>query len=187
MRGSNDEEMKRFDAFNSQLSKLAESEPLKEVGRQSPQPLQVISHHLIFEFLVEQWINFKINKGGSVFAGIEKIGFHNKLYIAKNIGLPKEIFKVLDVINTERNHFAHKIFKKTVERAKILEIAKLADAIRATGGEFHKLGVYIDGKLTYAQDIECEKTLLHLALTATKDKLRNFIFIDIHHSNSRPI
>lgn len=187
MRGSTTEEHERFVAFNEQLVKLAESEPLKEIDRSSPQSLQVMSFHLIFEYLIEHWINFKLNRGVSLFSGIEKIGFHNKLYIAKNIGLPKEIFKALSVINDERNSFAHKIFKKSIQRSNIIKIAKLADNIKATGGEFNELGVYIGGELLYAKDIECENTLLNLALTALKDKVRNYVFIDIHHQTSHPI
>jgi hypothetical protein len=187
MRGSTTDEHDRFVAFNDQLKKLAESEPLKEIDRKSPQSLQVMSFHLIFEFLIEQWINFKLNKGVSLFSGIEKIGFNNKLYIAKNIGLPKEIFKALDTVNRERNSFAHNIFKKSIARAKIYEIAELADSIQATGGEFNRLGVYIEGRLFYAKNIECENTLLNLALTALKDKIRNYVFIDIHHETSHPI
>ncbi len=187
MRGSTDEEMGRFVAFNEQLNKLEGSEPLKEVDSKSPQSLQVISYHLIFEFLIEQWVNFKVNKGMAVFSGIEKIGFHNKLYIAKNVGLPIEIFRSLEVINNERNRFAHDIFKKTVGRSKIFEMAKLAGAIDATGEEFNTLGVYIGGKLTYVKDIECEGTLLNLALDATKQKIRNYVFVDVLEQNSRPI
>lgn len=54
MRGSTTEEHERLVAFNEQLVKLAESEPLKEIDKSSPQSLQVMSFHLIFEYLVEQ-------------------------------------------------------------------------------------------------------------------------------------
>ncbi|MGY3299736.1 hypothetical protein ACVWY1_004210 [Pseudomonas sp. TE6288] len=186
MRYSSNEEMERFVAFNKELEKLAESEPLKEVTRNSPQPLQVISHHLIFEYLIESWINFKINNGKPVFSGISKIGFHNKLYIAKNIGLPIEIFQALDLINKERNEFAHQIFKRTLKSNKIQEISKLSDNIKPTEQTVNQLGTYIDGKIKYASEIKCENTLLNLALTATHDKVRNFVFTDIYHDTSHP-
>jgi hypothetical protein len=185
MRVSSEEEMKRFEAFDAELSRLGDIDPLKEVSSTSPHTLQIVVFHLIFEYLVEKWIDCKINHGNQVFSGIGKIGFHNKLYIAKNIGLPKPIFQALNRVNIERNKFAHQISNKLVSKKEIMEIAELANNIDCTGGKFENLGVYENGKLVHASETDCEKTLLLLALHALLGKLRNFVFMDIHLSTSR--
>lgn len=185
MRICSEEEAKRFEAFNSELSKLSEIDPLQEISSTSPHTLQIVAFHLIFEYLIEKWIDYKVNKGASVFSGIEKIGFHNKLYIAKNIGLPMTIFKALNKVNDERNKFAHQISKKKISKKEITEIAALADSIECTGGKFEDLGVYENGKVTHASETSCEKTLLLLALHALLGKLRNFIFTDVYLNTSR--
>jgi hypothetical protein len=185
MRVSSEEEAKRFKAFNSELSKLGEIDPLQEVSSTSPHILQIVAFHLIFEYLIEKWIDWKINNGAPVFSGIEKIGFHNKLYIAKNIGLPKTIFKALNKVNDERNKFAHLISKKKINKNEIIEIALLADQIDCMGGKFEDLGVNVNGKMICASETSCERTLLLLALHALLGKLRNFVFTDVHLNTSR--
>ena len=185
MRISSEEEMKRFEAFNTELSRLGEIDPLQEVSSASPHTLQIVAFHLIFEYLVEKWIDCKINHGNQVFSGIEKIGFHNKLYIAKNIGLPKPIFHALNRVNDERNRFAHQISKKIISKKEVMEIAGLANSIDCTGGKFEDLSVYENGKLIHASETNCEKALLLLALHALLGKLRNFVFMDIYLNTSR--
>lgn len=177
--------MKIFESFNNELTKLAEIDPLKDVSTTSPHTLQVMAFHLTFECIIERWIDYKINKGKKVFEGIDKIGFHNKLYIAKNIGLPKKLFNVLNKINDERNKFAHQIHKKGIDKKEILEIARLANEIDCTGGKFEDLGIYENGKLLRASDTSCDKVLLLLSLHAVFGKLRNFAFSDIHLSTSK--
>ena len=184
MRISSKEEMERFEAFYAELSRLGEIDPLQEVSSTSPHTLQIVSFHLIFEYLVEKWIDCKINHGNQVFSGIKKIGFHNKLYIAKNIGLPKTIFQALNRVNDERNGFAHQISKKIISKKEIAEIAKLADNIDCVDGNFGDLGVYKNGNLIHASETSCEKALLLLALHALLGKLRNFVFTDIYLNTS---
>ena len=185
MRISTEEEMKRFEKFNDELSKLGKLDPLKEINTTSPHLLQIITFHLIFEYLIKKWVDYKVNGGGQVFKGIEKIGFHNKLYIAKNIGLPKSIFLALRLINDERNKFAHQISMKRISKEAVTEIAKLANEINCTGGRFEDLGVYEGGKTIRASETNCEKTLLLLALHALLGKLRNFVFTDIYLDTSK--
>ena len=180
--------MKIFEKFDKELSKLIKDiEPLKEISFASPQILQVISFHLVFEYLIEKWIDYKINKGNSVFSGIEKIGFHNKIYIAKNIGLPKSIFDLLNKINDERNKFAHQITKKSVSKKEILNIGKLSNDIECTGANYEDLSMLGNGKYFYTSKTECEKTLLYIVLEASLEKMRNFIFMDIHLSTSKEL
>lgn len=185
MRISTEEEAKHFELFNKELSELSDIDPLKEINSKTPHVLQIIAFHLTFEYLVEKWIDYKINFGNPLFSGIEKIGFHNKLYISKNIGLPKEIFKALNRINDERNKFAHQISKKIMKKEEILEIAKMADSIECTGAKFDDLGVYENGILINSSKTNCEKALLLLALHSVLGKVRNFVFSDIHLDTSR--
>lgn len=178
--------LKIFTSYDRELTFLSkEIDPLKEVTATSSQVLQVISFHLVFEYLIEQWIDHKINKGISVFKGIEKIGFHNKLYIAKNIGMPKALFLLMDKINDERNKFAHQISKKEINKNNILGIGKLSDDVDCVGARFEELGIpAVEGGLVYSSTTKCEKTLLHIVLQASLGKLRNYTFVDIHHSTS---
>jgi hypothetical protein len=187
LRVRNEEQAKKFERFNHELKTLGEIDPLRELGVRSPHVLQVIAFHLTFEYLIEKWIDYKVNSGSSVFSGIEKIGFHNKLYIAKNIGLPKKIFHALNKINDERNRFAHQISRTSLSEKEILEIAGMADAIESTGGQFADLGIYDGALLVNSETAACERGLLLLALHALLGKVRNFVFTDIHLSTSQSL
>jgi len=173
-----------FEDFNNKLLKLNEIDTLKEIKSTSPHVLQIITYLLIFEYLIENWLNYRLNKGYDLFRGIEKIGFNNKLYLAKNPGLPKPIFNALNEINDQRNKFAHQIFKQSLTRSEIKKIGKLANDIDCTGGKFEELGAYENGKLIRASETNCEKALLLLALYALFGKVRNFVFTDIHINTS---
>lgn len=189
MRVSTEEEMKIFDSFDKELTILYKDiEPLKEIVATSNQALQIISFHLVFEYLIEKWIDCKINKRASVFRGIEKIGFHNKLYMAKNIGLPKTLFSLMEKINEERNKFAHQITKKEIQQKDIIKIGELSNNVVCTGARYEELGIPVEsGGYAYFSATKCEKILLHIVLHASLEKLKNFIFMDIHHSTSREL
>ncbi|MGX9785902.1 hypothetical protein [Janthinobacterium lividum] len=178
-------EMEKFKLFCKELSKLNEIGALSEINSKTPHTLQIISFHLVFEYTIEKWIDFKANNGNQLFIGIEKIGFHNKLYIAKNIGLPKTIFKVLDTINNERNKFAHQISKKIIPEDEIFKIGKMADEIEIMGAKFSELGIVEKGRTIYASNTKCEMELLYIALHTIFGKLRNFVFIDIQSTYSK--
>lgn len=185
LRVRTEEDAKKFESFNQELQTLGEIDPLRELGVRSPHVLQVIAFHLTFEYLIEKWIDYKINSGKSVFSGIEKIGFHNKLYIAKNIGMPKSIFHALNKLNDERNRFAHQISRTSLSKKEILDIAGTADAIEFTGGQFADLKIYDGTLLVDSETVACERGLLLLALNALLGKVRNFVFTDIHLSTSQ--
>ncbi|ARC94904.1 hypothetical protein B6A42_25895 (plasmid) [Vibrio coralliilyticus] len=183
MRFSTGEKAKLFDEFNSELDKLSQSEPLKDVSRESPHVLQIISFHLVFEHLIEKWIDFKINSGKSVFKGVEKIGFHNKLYIAKNVGLPIKLFKGLNKINEERNKFAHKLGKQDLTKD---EIMKILDELGISRREFNEFGVYDGSTLHKVKSASSETLLLFILLNTLLSELRNFVFSDIYLETSEP-
>lgn len=52
-----------FEELSSELDKLYQSEPLKDISKESPHVLQIITFHLVYEHLIEKWIDFKINSG----------------------------------------------------------------------------------------------------------------------------
>lgn len=193
MRVSNDEEHDRFVRFVDERSKLKDMKTLQEVDSSSSQMLQIVTYHLVFEYLIEKWIDFKVNNGESMFKGIEKIGFHNKLYIAKNIGMPKDLFNAIDLINRERNKFAHQIFKNGMSENEIRKIGKAVDSITGiNGGKFSGesgIKVRVKGIVGYVgadQTNDCD-VLMYILLSSLHNHLSNFVFVDIHHSNSREI
>ncbi|ODB34694.1 hypothetical protein BB427_18870 [Pseudoalteromonas sp. BMB] len=183
MRFSTGEKAKLFKEFNSELDKLYQSEPLKDISKESPHVLQIITFHLVFEHLIEKWIDFKINSGKSVFKGVEKIGFHNKLYIAKNVGLPIKLFKSLNKINEERNKFAHKLGKQDLTKD---EINKILDELGISQQEFDEFGVYDGGRLHKVKNSSSGTLLLFMLLQTLLTELGNFVFIDIHLGTSEP-
>lgn len=187
MRISTEEEAKRFEEFNNELTRLNEISPLVEINANSPQSLQVITFHLVFEYLIEKWIDHRINHGNQVFKGIEKIGFHNKMYIAKNIGMPKSIFLCLSMINNERNLFAHQITKKSVGFRVIEELSRMADEIDSEGTKVEDLAVSVNGVFLRASDTSELNIRLHIALHALMGKLRSFVFFDIYLSTSKDV
>lgn len=183
MRISTGEKGRLFEEFNAELDKLYQSEPLKDISKESPHVLQIITFHLVYEYLLEKWIDFKVNSGKQVFRGVEKIGFHNKLYIAKNIGLPIKLFKSLNKINEERNKFAHKLGKQDLTND---EIKHILDQLEVSRKEFDGFGVYENGELYLAKNSSSGKLLLFLLLQTLLGELRNFVFTDIHIGTSEP-
>ena len=188
MRTSNQIEMERFEKFCKELDGLKEKDPLRDVKSSSSQMLQIVSFHLMYEYLIEKWIDYKINNGKPVFSGIEKIGFHNKMYIAKNIGMPKELFSSLNKINDIRNKFAHTISAKVSEK-EIKELCKIIDKVNLDNNKTDLLSTYDDTQNCWVRidDTICPNIKFHLALSTLSAKLRNFVFIDIFESNSHPV
>lgn len=111
----------------------------------------------------------------------------NKLYIAKNLGLPKEIFEVLDAVNAQRNKFAHQLTKSEVERKDIFALEKLADSIDCRGAKVSELRLMDEGREVTVSETTPSRALLLLVLHAVFGKLRNFVFYDIYQHNSRPL
>lgn len=172
--------------FNDELATMVRSQPLQKVNEASRPLLQVIAYHLIFEFLIEKWIDYAVNDGNSVFRGIEKIGFHNKLYLAKNLGFPKDLFQILDQINNERNQLAHKIDRKPWATRDLMKLGEQADKLGSPGSKLAELRLS-NGKSIASGDALTESELLYLVLTAIYGKLHNFVFTDIHNRRSSPL
>ncbi|WP_146160147.1 MULTISPECIES: hypothetical protein [unclassified Stenotrophomonas] len=186
MRSSTEKEFAALRAFNDELAEMARANPLQQVDETSKPLLQIIAYHLIFEFLIEKWIDHAINEGNSTFRGIEKIGFHNKLYLAKNLGFPMDLFHVLDQINNERNQLAHKIDKKPWSRKELMKLGESADKLGHNGSSLAELRLS-NGKTTASGAELTEGELLYLVLAAIYGKLHNFVFTDVHNRLSSPL
>ncbi|WP_395066521.1 hypothetical protein [Paraburkholderia silvatlantica] len=179
MRAMSEDDAEKFESFNGKLAHLGTLDPLRDVKSTSPHVLQILSFHLICEYLVETWVNFKLNKGENLFKGIEKIGFHNKVFVAKNAGLPKEIFHALILLNDERNDLAHKITKRDINHRFVDDLVDKIDAIKGCGEKVSKLKILEGGReIKITSQILGERLLL--ALYALASTLRNFIFVDLH-------
>jgi hypothetical protein len=176
-----------FVNFNEHLNKIFETDLLKDVSRKSPQTLQVLTFHLACEYMLAKWVDFKINEGKEVFKGIEKIGFHNKLYIAKNIGFPKDLFEILNKLNDIRNKFAHDPFEKNLNNKKLDELVKEVDKAQPQhGNEISKLST--PDKVSYINvDIKDTNSKMFFVLQSIFWKTRSYIFVDISRSLSNSI
>lgn len=113
----------------------------------------------------------------------KKLVIHNKLYIAKNIGLPTKLFKSLNKINEERNKFAHKLGKQDLTND---EIYSILGQLEVSQEEFDGFGICEDGELYLAKNSSNGKLLLFLLLQTLLTKLRNFVFSNIHIETSEP-
>lgn len=181
-----DEQNRIFTAFNDELQRLGdELDPLKGINSKSAHTLQIISFHLTYEFYLDCWLNFKLNGGKSLFSGISSIGFFNKMYLAKNAGMPKPIFHALDLINKERNDLAHKVEKREVSAEKIDDFVEKIDAISPGGIKVEMLTISEVGRDV---TIKCEDSggRLLIALHGLLGQLRSFIYIDIYEQYSFP-
>jgi hypothetical protein len=181
-----DEQNRIFTAFNDELQRLGdELDPLKGINSKSAHTLQIISFHLTYEFYLDCWLNFKLNGGKSLFSGISSIGFFNKMYLAKNAGMPKPIFHALDLINKERNDLAHKVEKREVVAEKIDEFVEKIDAISLGGIKVEMLKLLEAGGEVTIKSEECGGRLL-IALHGLLGHLRNFVFTSIYEQYSFP-
>ena len=184
MRAMTDEEHEKFKSFNEKLAVLRKIDPLNQINDKSPQSLQFLVFHLTFEYMVEKWINFKINNGADLFKGIEKIGFHAKIYLAKNSGFSTDIFQCLNTVNDIRNKFAHQIFKSELdigEQGKLIELVEKLDSRVEWKNEVNKRGANFSAN----QGTQTAGSLALLNLIF--EKVHFFIFTDIHQHYSRPL
>ena len=187
MRAMTEKQNAKFISFYKNLSNLAKIDPLRQIKTTSPQSLQFITFHLIFEYMLENWINYKINNGENLFRGIKKIGFHNKMYIAKNAGFPKDIFNCLDIVNNIRNEFAHQIDKSSLKTNEMDTLFKQIKEIDTKGNSVESVSFIEDGITYFFSDTNSQSanTLIYLHLLS--GKIRNYIFTDIYEHHSRPL
>lgn len=186
MRGMTEEQSKIFSDFDGALAKLGALNPLRDVRSTSPHALQIISFHLIYEYLIEAWINFKLNGGKNIFENIATIGFHNKVYIARNIGLPKDIFQALLFVNNQRNDLAHKITKRDLDEKMISDFAEKVEKISDGGNSIFELKIMEGDKAINISSKNLGARLL-VVLYALLFRVRNFVFTDLHLSLSTEI
>lgn len=180
------EQNRIFTAFNDELQRLGdELDPLKGINSKSAHTLQIISFHLIYEFYLDCWLNFKLNGGKSLFSGISSIGFFNKMYLAKNAGMPKSIFHALDLINKERNDLAHKLERREVRAEKIDEFVEKIDAISPDGIKVEMLKILEGGREVTINSEDSGGRLL-TALHGLLGQLRNFVYMNIYEQYSFP-
>ena len=84
----------------------------------------VLKAHLILEDFVNVWASVA-TKTDDLFAG-EFVAFKTKINIAKNLGLPEDVYKVLKKFNDVRNRYSHRR-KYVVDDQEVLSLCRLID------------------------------------------------------------
>jgi hypothetical protein len=115
------------EAIFEQISKeqKAADEFLPLLFSEKDDVLIVLKIHLLAENLVDAWVCSFAGKVDFLNAPVKlNFSFSQKLKLARNMGLPDELFKVVSEINKLRNKMAHDLSKKKIEEEDIKIISR---------------------------------------------------------------
>lgn len=180
MRYSSQEEFDRFQAFLNESKRPA---ALEDINFSSPVLAQVITYHLYNEYMIENWVKHKFANGISVFEGAN-FTTNSKLAFAKNIGLPVEIYKAAKLLNSIRNKFAHDINMQPIDDVMLEKLIEASDNINLNENTYASLYPHQKDIIDKLSGDSKTRHVLFIILSTMSLKIWNYIFRDMHLSNS---
>jgi hypothetical protein len=128
MRTDSDSALKKFDSLDASMKRILAKKTFDGVNKNTHEVLVVLRFDLIFENILQTWV--EIQSGGyEIFKDLEKSGFHNKAYMAKNLKFDKGIFQALLLVNEYRNKFAHRIESQELTEKEIIKLKEKIESI----------------------------------------------------------
>jgi len=183
MRYGSKEEYDRFSAFCNESKRPV---ALDDINFSSPVLVQIITYHLYNEYMIENWIKYKFANGASIFEGAN-FTTKSKLTLARNMGLPNEIYKAATLLNNIRNKYAHNINEKPIDDETLSKLIQASDNINLNQNTYASLYPHQKNAIDKLSEDDKIKHKLFLVLSTMSLKIWNFLFIDMHLSNSHEL
>lgn len=183
MRYCSKEEFDRFEAFCNESKRPT---ALEDINFSSPVLAQIITYHLYNEYMIENWVKYKFANGVSIFKDVN-FTTKSKLILAKNLGLPVEIYNAVNLLNSIRNQFSHNINAKPIDDVTLEKLIKVSDNINLNENTYASLCPYQKDTIDKLSGDSKTRHILFLVLSTMSLKIWNYIFRDMHHSNSHAL